>query len=940
MSKKDKPVGPETGAEKPAIKVKRKRRTLVRKTRYLALEQRIVFDGALAVDIVDKTTQTPGDAANSADTAGPADKTLPAVDWSQTRSSPAVASDGKGALPAPVTDKAAADERSAGLAPETSAAARNEIVFVDPSVKNFQAFMKDLSPSAHIVMLDAGRDGMQQIAAFVATQSHVDAINIVAYGNAEMVQLGTARVDAASIDGTYAASLAQIGTHLGPDASFKFYGSDFGKGGEGQSAATRLSALTGADVSDVAVVPDSAPGASHQVVFLDMSVPDYKTLLAGIDDPNAQVVLIDGARDPLDQIASYMDGQSGISAIHIISHGSEGELILAGRNYTADVLSQQYSMDMARIGRALAPDGDILLYGCDIAEGSAGQRFIDQVAKMTGADIAASTDLTGATYLGGDWVLEAKTGQIDAQSIFSQMQDQWGFLLNVAPINIGGATLSFNDARRTLVSGTDKAVGAVYKYANVATISGTQIDAYVTITGITGASITTVDQDAPTGYTPPLNTNTNTATTAADPFAPEIVTTAAGGHVDFTFDFKDPAGNILTLNTFASNSIDIDGQTTSPQYQEFDEYGGFKSYTVATPTDLAISPGLLNTDQVRFQGTSAYNGLIVNDVGRVQANFDAVSTLTISFGANASTQGNARQYGDLFASVSIANPVTVTAPTVDLETTSNNTPTLTGTLGGETSLAPGEGFKVTFQGTDYTTANGLVINADGTWSLPVTTALPAGSYEVRAVRTLSSGMALPDQTHGELVINNAPVLNDTPLGLTVTEDAPAAAGAIGSLVSAFTGGISDQDPSASKGIAIIGADETNGKWYYTVDGGTTWTWINQLNGLVATNNALLLADNANTRIYFRPNADYNIDVSSALTIRAWDQTRGTIGAKVDPADPTIGGGVGGVYSFSTATDVVDVSVLSVNDMPVRTAGTVGNLTVLEDASIASLNWAQ
>src|SRR4051812_24297910 len=80
MSKNDKASGPGNGAGKPAGKTKRTRRTLVRKTRYLALEPRIVFDGALAADIVDKNASV--DAAKT-DTA-PAHKTLPAVDWTQT----------------------------------------------------------------------------------------------------------------------------------------------------------------------------------------------------------------------------------------------------------------------------------------------------------------------------------------------------------------------------------------------------------------------------------------------------------------------------------------------------------------------------------------------------------------------------------------------------------------------------------------------------------------------------------------------------------------------------------------------------------------------------------------------------------------------------------------------------------------------------------------
>jgi hypothetical protein len=682
----------------------------------------------------------------------------------------------------------------------------------------------------------------------------------------------------------------------------------------------------------VAVEAPAAPAARIEIIFLDSRVADWQQLLDQVNRPGARIVLLDPERDAIDQIAAFLDGFSGVDAVHIISHGTEGNLIIGGRSYTAELLTSDYGADMARIGRALSADGDILLYGCEIGAGSAGERLIETVAGMTGADVAASANKTGAAEFGGDWTLESHVGTIDAMALFDQAQPQWSHLL-ATNINLGGGTLSFNDANRTLVSGVDKAVGAVYKYANVATISGTQIDAYVTITAITGATIVTVDQDAPTGYVPPVNLSTGLATTVVDPFAPEISTTVAGGHVDFTFRFKDNLGNDLTLFNFASNSIDIDGQGTPGTYQEFDEYGGFESYTLGTPTDLKVSAGVINTDQIRFTGSNAYNGLVVNDVGRVQANFNAVTTLTISFGATANT-GGSRQYGDLFAAVGFSNPTTVYAPVVNLLTTTNNTPTITGTLGGaQTSLAVGESFKVTFQGTDYTTANGLVLNPDGTWSLPVSTALPAGTYSVRAVKTLASGLALPDQTSGELVVNNAPVLNDTPLSLPTIEDAPLPVGAVGALLSSFTGGISDQDPSASKGLIVIGANESNGTWYYTTDGGASWIGLNAFNGAVSATNALPLADNGSTRLYFRPNANYNLSVPAALTVRAWDQTRGLAGVKADP------GATGSYTAYSVATDVIDVQLFSVNDQPVRTAGAVNNLSVAENSALTSLGLA-
>ena len=55
---------------------------------------------------------------------------------------------------------------------------------------------------------------------------------------------------------------------------------------------------------------------------MDPTVPNYHTLLAGMD-PNIEVIMLDGGRDGMEQIASALSGRTGIDAIHIISHGSK-----------------------------------------------------------------------------------------------------------------------------------------------------------------------------------------------------------------------------------------------------------------------------------------------------------------------------------------------------------------------------------------------------------------------------------------------------------------------------------------------------------------------------------------------------------------------------------------------------------------------------------------
>ncbi|MDS4056736.1 LamG-like jellyroll fold domain-containing protein, partial [Accumulibacter sp.] len=162
-------------------------------------------------------------------------------------------------------------------------------------------------------------------------------------------------------------------------------------------------------------------------------------------------------------------------------------------------------------------------------------------------------------------------------------------------------------------------------------------------------------------------------------------------------------------------------------------------------------------------------------------------------------------------------------------------------------------------------------------------------------------------------VNDAPVLADTVLTLSVAEDAAVPSGAAGSLLSAFTGGISDVDSGALKGVAITATSETNGTWYYSTNGGTNWSTV----GVVSNTSALLLADDGNTRLYYTPNANYNGTASSALTLRAWDRSSGSAGSKVDTSSN------GGSTAYSSATDVVDVTVTAINDAPTFGVGAGG-----------------
>jgi Ca2+-binding RTX toxin-like protein len=151
------------------------------------------------------------------------------------------------------------------------------------------------------------------------------------------------------------------------------------------------------------------------VLFVDSSISDLESVLKNIDS-GTTVITLDKRADGVLQIAQALASYSDLSAIHILSHGGPGALYLGATVLDEDSLDS-YQEALAAIGKSLSDSGDLLLYGCDVAAGAAGKSFMELLAGATGADIAASSDATGAAALGGDWILEAGIGHIEANSI-------------------------------------------------------------------------------------------------------------------------------------------------------------------------------------------------------------------------------------------------------------------------------------------------------------------------------------------------------------------------------------------------------------------------------------------------------------------------------------------------------------------------------------------
>ncbi len=211
-------------------------------------------------------------------------------------------------------------------------------------------------------------------------------------------------------------------------------------------ADTETSALV--DAAALAVAPAQTQ-ARQEIVFVDAAIDGYQAIIDSLVD-GTEIVVLDPTADGVAQIADFLDGRSGIDAVHLVGHGAEGVQHLGGAVLSSDTL-EQYRASFTRIGLALDAGADILLYGCRVGSGE-GQVFVDSLATLAHADIAASDDLSGNPASGGDWQLEYRVGEIEADTLFAHVA---GFDGVLAPTVVDPGALTTNEDTAVALSGVD-----------------------------------------------------------------------------------------------------------------------------------------------------------------------------------------------------------------------------------------------------------------------------------------------------------------------------------------------------------------------------------------------------------------------------------------------------------------------------------------------------
>jgi hypothetical protein len=388
--------------------------------------------------------------------------------------------------------------------------------------------------------------------------------------------------------------------------------------------------------------------SSQTLIVIDSTVSDRQTLINGVS--SATVVVLDAARNGVEQITEALMGADNVTSLHIVSHGAPGALFLGNTQLSLGTLDE-YASHVAAWSLALADEASILLYGCNVAAGDAGAEFIEALHGLTHAHIGASQTLTGNAALGGNWDLEVTTGDIaplafgaEAMAAFDgvletvALGDASWTILDVGSPETGDIDESVDGGLRGLDSQRLVINGSAF---DAASITQTQPDSLVATRTIGDLEVTIEYRAiAGIGGEPVLRqfvTFRNLGTTELTGLDFEVVSDTAGGNPvnkgtsNGATDTFDPAdrfvivepdtdeGNaanngFITFANFGGNPsvAELQSQGLVTAYNDFVLAGGAsKSFVLFNGVSETLTEANTEAAQYASADTLAANGLLV-----------------------------------------------------------------------------------------------------------------------------------------------------------------------------------------------------------------------------------------------------------------------------------------------------------------------------------------
>jgi len=573
------------------------------KKQRIALEPRMMLDGAMVVDAVSTATEQANIAQDDAQ---------------------------QDASEQPESHADLAMEPQAGpFSSAPAAPGQTAWVFIDGSLPGLADLLAQVPADATVVLLDPARDGLAQVNEALAGKHDVRAIHLVTHGDQGAIMLGSTRLDLATAGDDHAAALATLGTHLAAGADILLYGCEVASSDVAIAGMEKLAFLLDADLA----ASDDATGAAtlggDWTLEKQSGAIETSTLNGG-----AWVGLLNTLSV---SVGLNLNTPLAVPEDSTLAFTGSSLLQLTLTNMLATSTSVELSVQHGSF--SFTPLAGVTITGGD------GQQ--DTLVTLTGSATAINRVLASLTYNGDPDYNGSDTLRLAVQ------QSLLGITSVSTPINIGlnitpvadivadsASTLrdqpvainvmandNFERSTAAVGSTTQPAHGSVTLSGNVVTYtpapgySGSDSFTYTVNSGTT-TETATVSINVVVPNTPPTVTVPVSASSGED--QPLLFSAANGTALTVT----DPDGGTLTATLAVTHGTLTLASTAGLQFAAGD--GTNDSTLVFSGTAAAIN-GALNG--LRFTPDADYNGSATLSLAAGDGQASRAASIPISLGA-------------------------------------------------------------------------------------------------------------------------------------------------------------------------------------------------------------------------------------------------------------------------------------------------------------------
>jgi hypothetical protein len=145
-------------------------------------------------------------------------------------------------------------ETPESIAATTADSIRQELVFIDTDVDNYQELLNDIihqddeERNIEVILLDNDSDGIEQITEALADFQNLDAVHLISHGSDGSVDIGNTTLDAETLNYNLL-EISSWSDAFTEDGDFLIYGCNLAATEDGQSLVESLSTLTLTDVA-------------------------------------------------------------------------------------------------------------------------------------------------------------------------------------------------------------------------------------------------------------------------------------------------------------------------------------------------------------------------------------------------------------------------------------------------------------------------------------------------------------------------------------------------------------------------------------------------------------------------------------------------------------------------------------------------------------------